>query len=155
GAAPCRRRGAVLFALALNSAILFLAIFGVVIAIAVAVVVALQFEAEKAASREDVDVVTVCEQASALRAGTPVDHVAGDLRSAFDAAGAPRRAVGKLELVMKLEQLLPGVGVERDHGSLAVLVADEHDTVADGERAERLAGADRALDSVERRPLPQ
>src|SRR5262249_29992083 len=56
---------------------------------------------------------------------------------------------------MKLEELLAGVGIQRDHGSLAVLVADEHDPVADGERAERLARADRALDAVVSGPLPQ
>src|ERR1051325_1435063 len=88
-------------------------------------------------------------------ADPPVAHPADDLRSAFDAARAHHRAVGELELVMKLEQLLPGVGIQRDHGPLAVLVADEHDTVADGERAEGLASADSALDAVERGPLPQ
>src|SRR5438445_11163780 len=128
---------------------LFVAISRVVIAIA------LQFEAEQAASREDVDAVPVRKQASALRADTPIDHVAGDLGSAFDPARAHHGAVGEPELVMELEELSSRVGIQGDHGSLAVLIADEHDAIADGERAKGLSRAHRALDAVVRGPLPQ
>src|SRR5258706_11048166 len=46
--------------------------------------------------------------------------------------------------VMKLEELPSRLGIQGKHGSVAVLVADEHDAVADGERAEGLASADRS-----------
>ena len=45
-----------------------------------------QFESENAASRVDVDPVPVRKQTCALRADTPIDHVANDLGSAFDSA---------------------------------------------------------------------
>src|SRR5882724_9739512 len=101
----------------------------------------LQFESENAASRVDVDPVPVGKQTSTLRADTPVDHVANDLRSAFDGARAHHGAVGERDLVMKLEELPSRPGIQGDHGSLAVLIADEHDSIPDGERAEGLPGA--------------
>src|SRR5439155_27360272 len=102
----------------------FLAIFRACIAIAH------QFESEKAASRVDVDPIPVGKQTSTLRADTPIDHVASDLRSAFDGARLHHGAVGELDLVMKLEELPSRLGIQGDHGSLAVLIADEHDSIA-------------------------
>src|SRR5258706_2487527 len=101
--------------------------------------IALQFESENAASRVDVDPIPVGKQTSTLRADTPVDHVANDLRSAFDGARPHHGAVGELDLVMKLEELPSRLGIKGEHGSLAVLVADEHNAVADGEHAVRMA----------------
>src|SRR5467141_496625 len=117
--------------------------------------IVLQFESENAASRVDVDPVPVGKQTSTLRPDTPVDHVANDLRSAFDGARAHHGAVGELDLVMKLEELPSRLRVQGDHGSLAVLIADEHDSIADAQRAKGLPTAQSALDSIERRPLPQ
>src|SRR6266851_5509158 len=119
----------------------FLAIFRAFLAIAH------QFESENAASRVDVDTVPVGKQASTLRADTPVDHVADDLRSAFDGARAHHGAVGELDLVMKLEELPSRLGIQGEHGSVAVLVADEHDSIADAQRAKGLPTAQSALDS--------
>src|SRR5712692_9186844 len=127
----------------------FLAIFRPVLAIVH------QFKSENAASRVDVDPVPVGKQTSTLRSDTPVDHVANDLRSAFDGARAHHGAVGELDLVMKLEELPPRLGIQGDHGSVAVLIPDEHDSIADGQRAKGLSTAQSALDSIERRSLPQ
>src|SRR3989475_9997785 len=77
----------------------FLAIFRAFLAIVH------QFESEHAASRVDVDPVPVGKQTSTLRADTPIEHVANDLRSAFDGARPHHGAVGELDLVMKLEEL--------------------------------------------------
>src|SRR5207249_4854266 len=117
--------------------------------------IAHQFESEKAASRVDVDPVPVGKQTSTLRADTPIDHVANDLRSAFDGARLHHGAVGELDLVMKLEELPSRLGIQGDHGSLAVLIANEHDAIADAQRAEGLPIAQSALDAIVRRSLPQ
>src|SRR5258706_16440886 len=117
--------------------------------------IALQFESENAASRVDVDPVPVGKQTSALRADTPVDHVANDLRSTFDGARRHHGAVGELDLVMKLEELPSRLGIQGDHGSLAVLIADEHHSIADAQRAKSLPLAHSPLDPIVRRPLPQ
>src|SRR5882724_5885070 len=106
----------------------------------------LQFESEHAASRVDVDPVPVRKQTAALSADTPVDHVANDLRSAFDGARSHHGAVGELDLVMKLEELPSRPGIQGDHGSLSVLIADEHDSIADGQRAKGLPIAQSTLD---------
>src|SRR5258706_1643470 len=79
-----------------------------------------------------------------LRADTPVDHVVNHLRSAFDGARAHHGAVGELDLVMKLEELPSRLGIQGDHGSLAVLIADEHHSIADAQRAEGLQSDQRA-----------
>src|SRR5207247_1564396 len=84
------------------------------------------------------------KQTSTLRADTPVDHVVNDLRSAFDGARPHRGAVGELDLVMKLEELPSRLGIQGDHGSLAVLIADEYDSIADGQRAKGLPTAQSA-----------
>src|SRR6267143_6143480 len=103
----------------------FLAIFRAFLAIVH------QFESENAASRVDVNPGAICKQTSTLRADTPINHVANDLGSAFDGARLHHGAVGELDLVMKLEELPSRLGVQSDHGSLAVLIADEHDSIAD------------------------
>src|SRR5438309_3064269 len=103
--------------------------------------VALQFEAVEAASRVEEDPIPVRKQASALGADTPIEHVVDDLGSGLDSARLHHGAVRELDLVMKLEELPSRLGVQGDHGSLAVLIPDEHDSIADGERAEGLPGA--------------
>src|SRR5207247_2759947 len=107
-----------------------------------------QFESENAASRVDVYPVPVCKQTPTLRADTPINHVADDLRSAFDGARLHHGAVGELDLVMKLEELPPRLGIQGDHGPLAVLIADQHDAIADAQRAEGLPIAQSALDAI-------
>src|SRR6267378_1385710 len=114
-----------------------------------------QFESENAASRVDVDPVPIRKQTSTLRADTPVDHVADDLRSAFDGARLHHGAVGERDLVMKLKQLPSRLGIQGDHGSLSVLIADEHDSIADAQCPEGLPIAQSTLDSIVRRSLPQ
>src|SRR5213594_2448637 len=56
---------------------------------------------------------------------------------------------------MKLEELPSRLGIQGDHGSLAVLIANEHDAIADAQRAEGLPIAQSALDAIVRRSLPQ
>src|SRR5204863_8058439 len=56
---------------------------------------------------------------------------------------------------MKLEELHSRLGIQGDHGSLAVLIPDEHDSIADGQCPKGLPVAQSALDAVVRRPLPQ
>src|SRR3989475_8119887 len=114
-----------------------------------------QFESENAVSRVDVNPGRICKQTSALRADTPIDHVANDLRSAFDAARRHHGAVGERDLVMKLEELPSRLGIQGDHGSLSVLIPDEHDSIADAQCPEGLPIAQSALDSIVRRSLPQ
>src|SRR5439155_5900561 len=114
-----------------------------------------QFESENAASRVDVNPGRICKQTSALRADTPINHVANDLRSAFDGARLHHGAVSELDLVMKLEELPSRLVIQGNHGSLAVLIADEHDSIADAKCAKGLPIAQSALDAIVRRPLPQ
>src|SRR5207302_1972719 len=117
--------------------------------------IAHQFESEKAASSVDVDPVSIGKQTSALRADTPIDHVANDLRSAFDGTRLHHGAVGERDLVMKLKELPSRLRIQGDHGSLSVLIADEHDSIADAQCPEGLPIAQSALDSIVRRSLPQ
>src|SRR5437016_5956848 len=114
-----------------------------------------QFESEHAASRVDVNPGRICKQTSALRADTPIDHVADDLRSAFDGARLHHGAVGELDLVVKLEELPSRLGIQGDHGPLAVLIPDEHDSIADAQCPKGLPAAQSPLDAVVRRSLPQ
>src|SRR3989441_11077645 len=107
----------------------FLAIFRPFIAIVH------QLESENAASRVDVNPGRICKQTSALRADTPIDHVTNDLRSTFDGARLHQGAVGELDLVMKLEELPSRLGIQCEHGSLSVLIADEHDSISDAQCA--------------------
>src|SRR5712691_1267469 len=127
----------------------FLAIFRAFLAIVH------QFESENAASRVDVDPGRICKQTSALRADTPIDHVANNLRPAFDGTRLHHGAVGECDLVVKLEELPSRLGIQGDHGSLSVLIADEHDSIADAQRAKGLPIAQSALDAIVRRSLPQ
>src|SRR5712691_13173385 len=109
-----------------------------------------QFESENAASRVDVNPGRICKQTCALRADTPIDHVANDLRSAFDGARPHHGAVGEGDLVMKLEELPSRLGIQGDHGSLSVLIPDEHDSIADAQCPKGLPIAPSPLDSIVR-----
>src|SRR2546430_8788087 len=64
-------------------------------------------------------------------------------------------AVGELDLVMKLEELPSRLGIQGDHGPLAVLIADQHDSIADAQCPKGLPAAQSPLDAVVRRSLPQ
>src|SRR6266849_3698860 len=127
----------------------FLAIFRAFLAIAH------QFESENAASRVDVNPGAVCKQTSALRADTPIDHVTDDLRSAFDAARRHHGAIGERDPVMKLKELPSRLGIQGDHGSLSILIPDEHDSIADAQCPKGRPIAQSPLDPIVRGSLPQ
>src|SRR5437879_6913492 len=133
-----------------------LAIFRAFLAIFRAFLASLhQFESENAASCVDVNPVSICKQTCALPADTPIDHVANDLSAAFDTARRHHGAVGERDLVMKLKELPSRLGIQGDHGSLSVLIPDEHDPIADAQCPKGLPIAQSTLDSIVRRSLPQ
>src|SRR5262249_38762298 len=99
--------------------------------------------------------VPIWKQTCGLRADTPIDHISNDLRPAFDTARPDRGAVSERNLIMKLKELCSRTGIQGDHGSLSVLIPDEHDSVANAQRPKGLPMPQSALDSIVRRSLPQ
>jgi hypothetical protein len=96
----------------------------------------------------------IWEQRNCFSARAPIDPSSSDGRPAFDTAGGCLGAVGKFDLLMEFEKLLPIFGVQSDHGPLLVGIANKDHAIADRQCAKGLSMAMRPLDSVDGRALP-